>query len=44
MKTKNKILIAKYISKFITFFISKDQIVFRDKIKWSLNLEEGIDL
>ena len=44
MKTKNKILIAKYISKFITFFVSKDQIVSRDKIKWSLNLEEGIDL
>ena len=44
MKTKNKIQIAKTISKFITFFVSKDQIVTRNKIRWSLNLEEGIDL
>ena len=44
MKTKYKILLARYLSKFITFFISKDQIVLRNKIKWNLDLEEGIDL
>tara|TARA_Y100001958_G_C21162849_1_gene496326 strand:- start:18 stop:827 length:810 start_codon:yes stop_codon:yes gene_type:complete len=44
MKTKNKILIAKILSKLLLFFISKNQIVVRKKIKWNLNLEEGIDL
>ena len=44
MKTKYKILIAKIISKALTFIISKDQTIIRNKIKWSLNLNEGIDL
>ena len=44
MKTKHKILIAKIISKFLTSFMSKNQIVTRNGIKWNLNLEEGIDL
>ena len=44
MKTKSKIFIAKIISKLITFFISKNQTVVRNKIKWNLNLDEGIDL
>ena len=44
MKTKNKILIAKILSKLLTFFISKNQIVVRNNIKWSLDLDEGIDL
>ena len=44
MKTKNKILIAKILSKLLTFFISKNQIVIRNNIKWSLDLDEGIDL
>ena len=44
MKTKNKILFAKILSKLITIFISKKQIVIRNKIKWNLDLDEGIDL
>ena len=44
MKTKNKIFIAKILSKLLTFFISKNQIVIRNNIKWSLDLDEGIDL
>ena len=44
MKTKNKILIAKILSKLLTFFISKNQTVIRNNIKWSLDLDEGIDL
>ncbi len=44
MKTKYKILIAKILSKLLSFFISKNQIVERNKIKWNLNLDEGIDL
>ena len=44
MKTKYKILIAKIISKCLTSFMSKNQIVTRNGIKWNLNLEEGIDL
>ena len=44
MKTKYKILIAKIISKFLIIFISKNQIVFRNKIKWNLDLDEAIDL
>ena len=35
---------AKFISKIITFFISKNVLVSRNKIKWNLNLDEGIDL
>ena len=44
MKTKSKIFFAKIISKILTFFISKKQSVIRNKIKWDLNLDEGIDL
>ena len=44
MKTKYKILIAKILSKLITFFISRNQKVVRNKIRWNLDLEEGIDL
>ena len=44
MKTKYKILIAKILSKLITFFISRKQKVVRNKIRWNLDLEEGIDL
>jgi FkbM family methyltransferase len=44
MKTKYKILIAKIISKFLLIFISKNQIVYRNNIKWNLDLEEAIDL
>ena len=43
MKTKSKIFLAKIVSKIITFFISKNQTVIRNKINWSLNLDEGID-
>ena len=44
MKTKYKIFLAKIISKLLTIFISKNQIVIRNKIKWDLNLNEAIDL
>tara|TARA_B100000902_G_C26745493_1_gene638250 strand:+ start:133 stop:612 length:480 start_codon:yes stop_codon:yes gene_type:complete len=44
MKTKYKIFIAKIISNILTLIISKNQTVIRNKIKWSLNLNEGIDL
>ena len=44
MKTKYKILIAKILSKLLTIFISKNQIVVRNEIKWNLDLNEGIDL
>ena len=44
MKTKNKIFIAKILSKLLTLFISKNQIVVRNNIKWCLDLDEGIDL
>jgi FkbM family methyltransferase len=44
MKTKNKILVAKILSKLLTIFISKDQTVTRNNIKWNLDLDEGIDL
>ena len=44
MRTKNKIFIAKILSKLLTFFISKNQIVVRNNIKWCLDLNEGIDL
>ncbi|MDC1220903.1 FkbM family methyltransferase [bacterium] len=44
MKTKNKIQIAKIISFFLTFFYKKNQIHTKNKIRWSLDLNEGIDL
>ena len=44
LKTNHKILIAKIISKFLTIFISKNQNVNRNGIKWNLDLNEGIDL
>tara|TARA_A100001011_G_scaffold364899_1_gene416097 strand:- start:1899 stop:2708 length:810 start_codon:yes stop_codon:yes gene_type:complete len=44
MKTKNKIFLAKILSKLLTVFISKKQVVIRNKIKWNLDLNEGIDL
>ena len=44
MKTKYKILLAKVLSKLLTTFISKNQTVVRNKINWSLDLDEGIDL
>ncbi len=44
MKTKYKIFFAKVLYYLITLFISKNQIVQRKKINWSLDLREGIDL
>ena len=44
MKTKYKILIAKILSKLLMIFISKNQTVIRNEIKWNLDLDEGIDL
>ena len=44
MKTIYKIQIAKILSRILTFFISKNQNVTRNSIKWSLDLNEGIDL
>ena len=44
MKTKNKILIAKIISFFLKPFYKKKGIHKRNGIKWSLDLNEGIDL
>ncbi|MDA9188753.1 FkbM family methyltransferase [Candidatus Pelagibacter sp.] len=44
MKTKYKIQIAKIISFFLKPFYKKNQIHLRDGIKWSLDLNEGIDL
>jgi len=44
MKTKYKIQIAKIISFFLKFFYKKNQIHIKDKIKWCLDLNEGIDL
>ena len=44
MKTKYKIQIAKTISFFLKFFYKKNQNHMRDGIKWSLDLNEGIDL
>ena len=44
MKTKYKILLAKILSKLLLVFISKNQTVVRNKIKWNLDLDEGIDL
>ena len=44
MKTKHKILFAKIISNIITFFYKNRVLVKRNDIRWSLNLNEGIDL
>ena len=44
MKTIYKIQIAKILSRILTFFISRNQNVERNSIKWSLDLNEGIDL
>ena len=45
MKTKYKIFIAKILSKMLIFFIGKKElIVERNEIKWSLELDQGIDL
>ncbi len=45
MKTKHKVIIAKLIFKILSFFrLSNNQIVYRNKIKWKLDLSEGIDL
>ena len=44
MKTKYKIQIAKIISFFLIFFHKKNKIHTKNKIKWSLDLNEGIDL
>ena len=44
MKTKYKIQIAKTISFFLKLFYKKNQNHMRDGIKWSLDLNESIDL
>lgn len=44
MKTKYKILIAKFISKILTFFYKNNILVKRGGINWCLDLNEGIDL
>ena len=44
MRTKYKIYIAKFISFFLKPFFSKKHIFIRNKIKWNLDLDEGIDL
>ena len=45
MKTKQKIFIAKIISKIVIFILGKFIVcVKRNKINWSLDLREGIDL
>ena len=44
MKTIYKIFIARILSRMLTFFISKNQNVTRNNIKWCLDLNEGIDL
>ena len=44
MKTKNKIFIAKVISKLLRIFIKKPIKVKRNSINWFLDLNEGIDL
>ena len=44
MKTIYKIFIAKILSRILTFFISKNQNVTRNSIRWCLDLNEGIDL
>ena len=45
MKTKQKIFIAKIISKIIIFFLGKFKVrVKRNQIVWELDLREAIDL
>jgi len=44
MKTKHIIKLSKIIYFFLKFFYKKNQIHTRDKIKWCLDLNEGIDL
>lgn len=44
MKTKHKILFAKFISKIITFIYKDKVLVRRNGINWFLDLNEGIDL
>lgn len=45
MKTKNKIFLAKIISRILIFFLRKKKILCeRNKIKWLLELDQGIDL
>ena len=44
MKTKQKILFAKLIFYLLSFFIPQKIKVLRNKIKWDLDLSEGIDL
>ena len=44
MKTKHKILFAKFISKIITFIYKNKVLVRRNSINWFLDLNEGIDL
>lgn len=44
MKTKHKILFAKFISKIITFIYKDKVLVKRNGINWFLDLNEGIDL
>jgi FkbM family methyltransferase len=45
MKTKQKIFIAKIISKIVIFFLRKHKVrVKRNNINWELDLREGIDL
>jgi FkbM family methyltransferase len=44
MKTIYKIQIAKIISFFLKTFFKKNHIYTRDKIRWNLDLNEGIDL
>ena len=44
MKTKYKIQIAKVISFFLKFLYKKNKIHIKNKIRWCLDLNEGIDL
>ena len=44
MKTKNRIFIAKVISKLLKIFIKNPKKVSRNSINWFLDLNEGIDL
>jgi FkbM family methyltransferase len=44
MKTKYKIYVGKIISFFLKPFFSKNKIFIRNGIRWSLDLNEGIDL
>ena len=47
MKTKHKIILARFLFKLISFFvINSSSIIYcrRNNINWSLDLKEGIDL